>query len=239
MRKKKAIRASTDLRVVTANGAPWRDSKYPLLQPCNVVVVFGPPGKNIVADTIGAKLVEAANPADPTHANGQIGEDNYTTFHVYIDSDSLQSLGDISRAAATVTISNALDPNDCIGPLPLQFKPYTRSATNTVILGYGCTSGAPADGQTRAAVYVGVDMKTISSKYRYVTVQLPEGSGAWIDGFGDTPTDHKIPLNDDGTATAFIVSDQPQTGLKIEISTPVGMDIGDLTMDFVAVPTSN
>ncbi|PTB17474.1 hypothetical protein C9I57_27690 [Trinickia symbiotica] len=180
------------------------------------------------------------NPADPTHAAGQLDINGYATFGIYVDSDDPHSSAGINLDAAFVTISNAANPYDNTGALPMQFKPYARAAQNTIILGYGCVSGTPADGKTHASVYVGVDMKKfpLDQSQRYVLVEIENSTDAWIDGFGGHKQTHKITLADDGTATAYILSAQPQQNLKIQISA-LAQDFATVYMDFVAVPTFN
>ncbi|CAN7656292.1 hypothetical protein LJR230_004946 [Trinickia sp. LjRoot230] len=248
----KAGHASTNLYVIATNGAPWQDkTKYPNLAPYNVITVFGTPGMKVAADAPArsAKFLEASNPQNPTHAESWIGQAladsdlGCTWFHLYMDQDNLVQRNTLELAATTVTISNAKNANDYVGPISVQFAPYNKVPTNTVILGYACNSGAPADGQTRASVYVGVDLgigeNRIPQKYQYVTVTLTNSQGAWIDGFGDQETSQNIPLQPDGTATAYIVSSVAQSGLNISVSTPYPNDFANLTMDFTAPPTDS
>lgn len=247
-----AVHASNDMQVITTNGAPWQDTEhYPLLLPYDLIVVYGPPGKQIVANVIAktAQFLEAQDAQDRSHAQGQIGEApqgstlGSATFHLYMDSSNLPPAKVLNLAATEVTVADAQNANDYIGGLSVQFMPYRRLATNTVILGYGSNSGAPADGQTFGSVYIAVDTHDIDKKDRYVTVQLVNPVDAWIDGFGDKKPVHKIPLNMNkdgtaGTATANILASTPQRGLRIRISTPAPQDYVDLKMDFVSVPTS-
>lgn len=228
-------RVATSLHVITTNGAPLTDlAHYPKLTPYNVVTVYGRPGQNILAECTGAKLLEAAAGDSPFRAKSHIGEFGHTSFHVYMDSRQT-ALDDTNRDAATLTISDADNPDDRTDVKGLTFNPYTRDATNTVILGYASSTGAPADGESLCSVYLAMDLTQFpNEKSKYVEVELLRATDAWMYDVPGHEQAMKIWLNEDGTATANIVSRAVQSDIQVKILTPIRGDNATVTMSFVA-----
>lgn len=249
---------SVPLQMIVTTGAAYYAKHY-LINPCNWVKVYGPPGETIDCTvSYGLEMIGVPDPGDTTQlpsilypGNGQsYGSDTYSpalneagfTWFLVRAKQSTVSQATSELLVGTVYADVHKDPNNSIAKMPT-FGLYLDGNPNndpTVHFeGYNYTTGAPADGLTPCCIYVQADDDP-SKSGGVVRVEIKDKtSSAAIVG---APTAHPlwldVALESDGTAAILIV-DAKAEAVPFTIGLPYAEGtnlLGPFTMYFDSFP---
>ncbi|MCA6221119.1 hypothetical protein [Photorhabdus antumapuensis] len=168
-----------------SEGAPILSNEYPKINPKNLVAVYGPPGKRLLAS------VESGNIVEGNGAKYQFAPNSFGLAYFHLQSETTGSFrctvsaegGSVTPGVGQAIFSEWRDGGD-------------------IIKAYAFTSEVPADGVSVCSGYVIVDRTVYSGKRLLVRT---DGS-AIISGFGDNERELQVAISKDGCTTFHITN---------------------------------
>ncbi|MCT8345302.1 MULTISPECIES: hypothetical protein [Photorhabdus] len=188
----------SSVMISISEGAPMVSNKYPKIKPKNLVAVYGPPGKSLLARVESGSIVEG----DGTKY--QFAPDSFGLAYFHLQSEEAGSFrctvsaedGAITPGVGQAIFSEWRDGRD-------------------IIEAYAFTSEVPADGVSVCSGYVIVDRTVYSGKRLLVRT---DGS-AIISGFGDNERELQVAISKDGCTTFHITNTKAEKN-NVIISLP-------------------
>ncbi|MBS9439434.1 hypothetical protein EAE91_20505 [Photorhabdus noenieputensis] len=181
-----------------SEGAPMVSNEYPRINPKNLAVVYGPPGKRLSASVESGSIVEGGG------AKYQFAPNSFGLAYFHLQSEVAGSF--------RCTVS-AEDGSITPGVGQAVFSEW-RDGGN-IIKAYAFTSEVPADGVSVCSGYVIVDRTAYSGKRLLVRT---DGS-AIISGYGDNERELQVAISQDGCTTFHITNTKAEKN-NVIISLP-------------------
>ncbi|WP_323840311.1 hypothetical protein [Photorhabdus africana] len=181
-----------------SEGAPMVSNEYPRINPKNLAVVYGPPGKRLSASVESGSIVEGGG------AKYQFAPNSFGLAYFHLQSEVAGSF--------RCTVS-AEDGSITPGVSQAVFSEW-RDGGN-IISAYAFTSEVPADGMSVCSGYVIVDRTVYSGKRLLVRT---DGS-AIISGYGDNERELQVAISKDGCTTFHITNTKAEKN-NVIISLP-------------------
>ncbi|TDB54313.1 hypothetical protein [Photorhabdus khanii] len=181
-----------------SEGAPILSNEYPRIKPKNLVAVYGPPGKRLLAS------VESGNIVEGDGTKYQFAPNSFGLAYFHLQSEETGSFRcTVSAEDGTITpgVGQAI------------FSEWRDGGD--IIKAYAFTSEVPADGVSECSVYVIVDRTVYSGKRLLVRT---DGS-AIISGFGDNERELQVAIGKDGCTTFHITNTKAEKN-NVIISLP-------------------
>ncbi|CAQ84624.1 MULTISPECIES: hypothetical protein [Photorhabdus] len=181
-----------------SEGAPMVSNEYPRIKPKNLVAVYGPPGKRLLASVESGSIVEG----DGTKY--QFAPNSFGLAYFHLQSEETGSF--------RCTVS-AEDGSVTPGVGQAIFSEWRDGGG--IIEAYSFTSEVPADGMSVCSGYVIVDRTVYFGKRLLVRT---DGS-AIISGYGDNERELQVAISKDGCTTFHITNTKAEKN-NVIISLP-------------------
>ncbi|MGV3346925.1 hypothetical protein ACGVWS_14715 [Enterobacteriaceae bacterium LUAb1] len=201
-------------QLLICSGAPPISPSYPKIQPKNLVVVYGPPGKDLLANidagefSANGEKEYAFKPDDSGMAQFYVQSHDFGAIHVGVIAEDGSD-----QASGIMNFSNWTDGDD-------------------VIASYAISNNAPADGINSCTIYVRVD----SSFYNGDSITVTTDKNSVIDGFyEDEAQNADVSLRSDGTTEIRILNTQAEHN-QVTLSYPGAADSLKLHVNFEKFP---